>query len=186
MAATSTPQKQYRVQPDVDVQDPRDWLTPVEDTNCLGLYLYNPMHTFGEDTHPSLEAMERSSVIETFNTVRVEHDAEVAAKAAQRYARLVFNHPHATVTLHTVTGYSQGDVWHVMAYDPCTDGKPSQVESYLAVFGQYLRGDVWLITQFHLEECNLGHGHEMDLEVTCGIYANTPETALSEYRRDHI
>ena len=114
------------------------------------------------------------------------HDEDLALKVARRYAIILQDwEPAQTlngIQLHTLRGYSQGDWWDTLTISPDWDAN-----LYAETFQQWLRGDIYLVTEYSRIECNNDdcHGSDNDhWELSGGlggIYADDPETALKDY-----
>lgn len=163
----------YRAFWDQCATDPRK--DNADDPTEPVLYIYAGAHTDRVDDHP---------VSEAFETLRQRHTSAFAAKVAQRYARVVLNEPRATVTLHSLHGYSQSDWWDVMVYVPDAKEAPNP-DAYAHTLQAYLRGDIYVVAEYTKETCNLGHVHTTEIAALGGIFADSEDAAIAYYKGEH-
>lgn len=82
-----------------------------------------------------------------------------------------------TFQLHDYAGYSQGD-WATVA----TVGE--QGKAVFDMWAQWARGDVFMVTAYDTQTCNLGHEHLTPVGSLGGIYADTEEEAIAHYKEN--
>lgn len=154
---------EYTVYQDIDAEDPRSWLTHEEaalvvidadrhtQTDNINDYDDNPV------INDLLRAMDRDG-IETGDITPKWWDAYVNSLAERQL-------PYDVVmtTCHT----SQSSWFTVIA--AVKDGYGSAM-GHIDTFETWARGDVWVVSPDH-----------PDYDTVCGIYADSPESAVEEY-----
>lgn len=154
---------EYTVYPDIDAEDPRTWLTHEEaalvvigadrhtQTDNINDYDDNPV------IDDLLRTMERND-IEPGDITPKWWDAYVDSLAERQL-------PYDVVmtTCHT----SQSSWFTVIA--AVKDGYGSAM-GHIDIFETWARGDVWVVSPDH-----------PDYDTFCGIYADSPESAVEEY-----
>lgn len=154
---------EYTVYPDIDAEDPRTWLTHEEaalvvidadrhtQTDNINDYDDNPV------IDDLLRTMERND-IEPGDITPKWWDAYVDSLAERQL-------PYDVVmtTCHT----SQSSWFTVIA--AVKDGYGSAM-GHIDTFETWARGDVWVVSPDH-----------PDYDTLCGIYADSPESAVEEY-----
>lgn len=154
---------EYTVYPDIDAEDPRTWLTHEEaalvvidadrhtQTDNINDYDDNPV------IDDLLRTMERND-IEPGDITPKWWDAYVDSLAERQL-------PYDVVmtTCHT----SQSSWFTVIA--AVKDGYGSAM-GHIDIFETWARGDAWVVSPDH-----------PDYDTFCGIYADSPESAVEEY-----
>lgn len=154
---------EYTVYPDIDAEDPRTWLTHEEaalvvidadwhtQTDNINDYDDNPV------IDDLLRTMERND-IEPGDITPKWWDAYVDSLTERQL-------PYDVVmtTCHT----SQSSWFTVIA--AVKDGYDSAM-GHIDIFETWARGDVWVVSPDH-----------PDYDTFCGIYADSPESAVEEY-----
>lgn len=154
---------EYTVYQDIDAEDPRTWLTHEEaalvvidadrhtQTDNINDYDDNPV------INDLLRTMERND-IEPGDITPEWWDAYVDSLAERQL-------PYDVVmtTCHT----SQSSWFTVIA--AVKDGYGSAM-GHIGIFETWARGDVWVVSPDH-----------PDYDTFCGIYADSPESAVEEY-----
>lgn len=101
-------------------------------------------------------------------------DEDAAARGAARYSRLAGD-GIGHVEVLTIHGHSKGDWWDVVAYGPDEDTVRADVEQ----FGQWLRGDVWVVTAWSETTCDRGETHRDIVDSVGGVYAADEDEAIA-------
>lgn len=154
---------EYTVYPDIDAEDPRTWLTHEEaalvvidadwhtQTDNINDYDDNPV------INDLLRAMERDGIEP--GDISLAWWEDYLCDLAERQL------PYDVVmtTCHT----SQSSWFTVIA--AVKDGYGSAM-GHIDTFETWARGDVWVVSPDH-----------PDYETFCGIYADSPESAVEEY-----
>lgn len=127
----------------------------------------NPLRWYDDLTYTSLYG---PPAPDTFCEVFAEywdrgHGDERALELTNRYMR-AFHGDTRTGTLHTVRGYSQGDWTDLLL----VSNWPEAHAAHVREFEQWFRGDVWYVA------------NDTTGEACGGIYADTPEQAVSYFR----
>lgn len=155
---------EYTVYQDTDAEDPRSWLTHEEaalvvinadrhtQTDNINDYDDNPV------IDDLLRAMEQAEIDDPRDINPEWLDAYIGSLAER-------NFPYDVVmtTRHT----SQSSWFTVIA--AVKDGYGSAM-GHIDTFETWARGDVWVVSPGH-----------PDYETLCGIYADSPESAVEEY-----
>ena len=154
---------EYTVYPDIDAKDPRSWLTHEEaalvvinadqhtQTDNINDYDDNPV------INDLLRTMERND-IEPGDITPEWWNAYVDSLAER-------NFPYDVVM--TTCDTSQSSWFTVIAAVKDSYGSAM---SHIDTFETWARGDVWVVSPDH-----------PDYETFCGIYADSPESAVEEY-----
>lgn len=155
---------EYTVYQDIDAEDPRSWLTHEKaalvvinadwhtQTDNINDYDDNPV------IDDLLRAMEQAEIDDPRDINPEWWDAYVDSLAKR-------NFPYDVVmtTCHT----SQSNWFTIIA--AVKDGYGSAM-SHIDTFETWARGDVWVVSPDH-----------PDYDTLCGIYADSPESAVEEY-----
>ena len=155
---------EYTVYQDTDVEDPRSWLTHEEaalvvinadwhtQTDNIDDYDDNPV------INDLLQAMEQAEIDDPRDITPAWWNAYVDSLAER-------NFPYDVVmtTRHT----SQSSWFTIIA--AVKDGYGSAMD-HIDTFETWARSDVWVVSPDH-----------PDYETLCGIYADSPESAVEEY-----
>lgn len=155
---------EYTVYQDIDAEDPRSWLTHEEaalvvinadrhtQTDDIYTYIDNPV------IDDLLSAMEQAEISSPLNIEPEWWDAYVDSLAERH-----FPYDVVMTTCHT----SQSSWFTVIA--AVKDGYGSAM-GHIDTFETWARGDVWVVSPDH-----------PDYDTLCGIYADSPESAVEEY-----
>lgn len=110
-------------------------------------------------------------------------DDDAALRFAQRYARAF--QTGETIDTRTLRGHSQSH-WTDAVF--VTQKDAGAIESYADEYAQWFRGDVYVVMAEYATECDRGQVHwetvndqGIDSTTVGGIYADTPEDAVSQY-----
>lgn len=154
---------EYTVYPDIDAEDPRSWLTHEEaalvvinadrhtQTDNINDYDDNPV------INDLLRAMERDG-IEPGDITPKWWDAYVDSLAERQF-------PYDVVM--TTCDISQSSWFTVIA---AVKNDYGSAMGHIDTFETWARGDVWVVSPDH-----------PDYDTLCGIYADSPESAVEEY-----
>lgn len=155
---------EYTVYPDIDAEDPRTWLTHEEaalvvidadrhtQTDNINDYDDNPV------INDLLSAMEQAEIDDPRDITPKWWDAYVDSLAERQL-------PYDVVM--TTCDTSQSSWFTVIA--AVKDGYDSAM-GHINTFETWARGDVWVVSPDH-----------PDYDTLCGIYADSPESAVEEY-----
>jgi hypothetical protein len=150
----------YEAVQDTDAEDPRTWGTLAPLTVFLAPYTSNP------------ETDDNAAIAAFLRAYGLTQNEDQAVTIANRWSR-VFGNGDQVQTFH-LTGYAQGDWWHIV-----TTGDQSDAD----VFEMWARGDVWQVTEYEETTCNLGDTHRTLVDSTSGIYAADEASAIDYYQR---
>lgn len=159
---------EYTVYQDIDADNPRTWLSHEEaalvvinadrhtQTDNIYDYIDNPV------INDLLRAMEQAEIDDPRDINPEWLDAYIGSLAER-------NFPYDVVmtTCHT----SQSSWFTIIA--AVKDGYGSAM-GHIDTFETWARGDVWVVSPDH-----------PDYDTLCGIYADSPESAVEEYIEDY-
>lgn len=153
----------YRATQDEDAQDPRAWDMDV------------PTDIVVWDAEAGYTTPEWTGDGPLYAIYQLAWDGNKtlneAIEIVNRWDR-VFHDGERQVKQTLVMGYSQSDWWTLV----------HTVDADVKTFAQWLCGDVWTVTEYLEETCNLGHTHEMATDSLSGIYSDSEDEAIEIYK----
>ena len=154
---------EYTVYQDIDAEDPRSWLTHEE----AALVVINAdRHTQTDN----INDYDDNSVINDLLRTMEQNDIEpgdITPKWWNAYVDSLAEHNFPYDVVMTTCHTSQSSWFTVIA--AVKDGYGSAM-GHIDTFETWARGDVWVVSPDH-----------PDYETVCGIYDDSPESAVEEY-----
>ncbi|MDO4254372.1 MAG: hypothetical protein Q4C81_04380 [Kocuria sp.] len=147
----------YSVQQDLDAEDPRTWT----DDEHASVHTYRGPRGHADVVPENLAA-------QAFDRYWQDHDAEQALALTERYLAAFHPEERISVAVRTVRGSSQDEWRDVFAAVADGHGTP---DGHIDQFRMWAFGDVWTVVP------DKGSG-------ISGIYADSPEAALEQFRKD--
>lgn len=156
----------YRAERDQDAQDPRAWDmdSPTQIIVWDAEWGYAIPEWTGDDPLHAVYQLAWEG----------DRTLDEAIEIVNRWDR-VFHGGGRQIRQTLVTGYSQSDWWTLV----------HTVDADVKTFAQWLKGDVWTVTEYLQETCNLGHVHEMATDRLSEIYADSEEEAIQIYKENN-
>ena len=154
----------YRILPDPDPENPRDW-------DNLGIMCcFHKRYNLGD--HHTLLLAGREGWAEL--------EQHLVEEEGALYILPLFLYDHSGITMNTTSfscGWDSGQVGFIYATKETIESTgvaPENVEAGLIdevkTYDQYLTGDVWGYEVYLVETCNKGHEHEEIIHSCWGFY----------------
>lgn len=154
---------EYTVYQDIDAEDPRSWLTHEE----AALVVINAdRHTQTDNINDYDDNPVINDLLRTMERDGIE-PGDITTKWWNAYVNSLAKRQLPYDVVMTTRHTSQSSWFTVIA--AVKDGYGS-VMGHIDTFETWARGDVWVVSPDH-----------PDYETFCGIYADSPESAVEEY-----
>ena len=154
---------EYTVYPDIDAEDPRTWLTHEE---AALVVIDADRHTQTDNINDYDDNPVINDLLRTMEQNDIE-PGDITPKWWDAYVDSLAEHNFPYDVVMTTCHTSQSSWFTVIA--AVKDGYGSAM-GHIDTFETWARGDVWVVSPDH-----------PDYDTFCGIYADSPESAVEEY-----
>lgn len=154
---------EYTVYQDIDAEDPRSWLTHEE---AALVVIDADRHTQTDNINDYDDNPVINDLLHTMEQNDIE-PGDITPKWWDAYVDSLAEHNFPYDVVMTTRHTSQSSWFTVIA--AVKDGYGSAM-GHIDTFETWARGDVWVVSPDH-----------PDYETVCGIYADSPESAVEEY-----
>lgn len=154
---------EYTVYPDIDAEDPRTWLTHEE---AALVVIDADRHTQTDNINDYDDNPVINDLLRTMEQNDIE-PGDITPKWWDAYVDSLAEHNFPYDVVMTTCHTSQSSWFTVIA--AVKDGYGSAM-GHIDTFETWARGDVWVVSPDH-----------PDYETFCGIYTDSPESAVEEY-----
>lgn len=155
---------EYTVYQDIDAEDPRSWLTHEE----AALVVINAdQHTQTDNINDYDDNPVINDLLQAMEKHDIDDPSDISTEWLEAWIHNAkLDHPSYGIEM-TTRHTSQSSWFTVIA--AVKDGYGSAM-GHIDTFETWARGDVWVVSPDH-----------PDYDTLCGIYADSPESAVEEY-----